>query len=184
LAREARSLFEGIASEPPTDRDMVLRGLRAGFSVVLVCLVERNERGDWVWGEIYPSMLEHVERNMGSASETLIWALRVIGDLAGSAGEEQKERIRADLLKLYFEDGVRVDGEASRMIAQVLKGLFSRSILAEAKSEAKEKSPSVRLKGVRLLQVLRDFRHRRSSGRRPSLFYFTVGTDAPQDNVK
>jgi hypothetical protein len=37
------------------------------------------------------------------------------------------------------------------MIVQVLKGLFSRSILAEAKSEEKEKSPSVKLKGVKLL---------------------------------
>lgn len=92
---------------------------------------------------------------MGSSGETLSWALRAIGDLAGAAGEGLKERIRTDLLELYFDDGARVDGEASRMIVQVLKGLFSRSTLAKAKSEAKEKSPSVRLKGVRLLQELR-----------------------------
>ena len=59
--------------------------------------------------------------------------------------------IRTNLLELYFDDRARVDGEASRMMAQVLKGLFSRSVLAEAKSRAKEKSPRVRLKGVKLL---------------------------------
>ena len=47
-------------------------------------------------------------------------------------------------------------GGASRMIVQVLKDLFSRSILAEAKSEEKEKSPSVKLKCVKLLQELSD----------------------------
>jgi DNA-binding MarR family transcriptional regulator len=152
----ARSLFERIASEPPTDRDRVLRELRKGFGAVLIHLVERKERMDWVWGEIYPSLLRHVERNMGSRGETLSWALRVIGDLAGAAGEEQRGRIRTDLLELYFNDRARGDGEASRMMIQVLKGLFSRSMLAEAKSRAKEESPSVRLKGVKLLQGLRD----------------------------
>ena len=152
---EARSLFEHIASEPPTDRDMVLRELRKGFSAVLVHLVEKEEREDWVWGEIYPSLLEHVERNMGSRGETLSWALKVIGDLAGAAGEEQRERIRIDLLELYFNERARVDGEASRMMVQVLKVLFSRSMLSDAKSRAKEGSPSVRLKGVKLLHELR-----------------------------
>ena len=39
-------------------------------------------------------------------------------------------------------------------MVQVLKGLFSRSILARVKSRVKEKSPRVRLKGVKLLQEL------------------------------
>lgn len=151
-----RSLLERIASEPPTDRDMVLRDLRKGFSAVLAYLAEMKEKEDWVWGVIYPSLLGHVRMNVSSRVETLSWALSAIGDLARAAGEEQRGRIRADLLGLYFDDRARGDGEASRIMVQVLKGLFSRSMLAEAKTRAKEESPSVRLKAVKLLQELRD----------------------------
>jgi DNA-binding MarR family transcriptional regulator len=149
-----RSLLERIAVEPPTDRDMALRGLREGFSAVLAYLAERKEREDWVWGVIYPSLLRHVRRKVGSHGETLSWALSAIGGLARAAREEQRERIRADLLELYFDISTR-DGEASRMMVQILKDLFSRSMLAEAKSRAKDENSNISFKGVKLLQELR-----------------------------
>jgi len=152
----ARKLLEGIASDPPGDVDVVLRELRAGLTAVVTHLAETEERGDWVWGVVYSSMMEHAKRNIDSGRETLPWALRTIGGLAGVSGGDRRKDVQRDLLELYFGERTREDGEASRVIVDLLRGLFSRSMFTEARTRAKDRDPVVRRKAARLLHELTD----------------------------
>ena len=72
------------------------------------------------------------------------------------AEDEQKERIRKDLLGLYFDERARDDRGEFNLLIQILKNLFNRSMLSEVKLKTIDDNKRIRARGERLLDELID----------------------------